>query len=159
MRLLAMLLLILMSSLFGIARAADDARIYRWIGEDGSVTFSSQPPPPGIKGQQIDMPTPRQVIVQDPAVLQKQLQQSESLGQELDAKRQAREQLQRDVTAAEADVAAAEQALESGREPQAGEVQRIATGTRLLPAYFERIKQLEAAVAAAKQRLDTLKNQ
>lgn len=139
-----------------VANAEED-RIYRWVAEDGSVTFSSQPPPAGIKSETMDVPTPQQVIVQDPEVLQRQLQQSEALGRALDAQRQQREQGQQDLNAAEAELRAAEQALEAGREPQAGEVQRVATGTRLLPSYFERIKQLEAAVAEAKQRVESLK--
>lgn len=137
--------------------SAEEERIYRWVAEDGSVTFSSQPPPAGIKGETMAVPTPQQVIVQDPAVLQRQLQQSESLGRALDAQRQQREQRQQELSAAEAELRAAEQALAAGREPQAGEVQRIPTGTRLLPGYAERIKQLEAAVAAAKQRVESLK--
>ncbi|MBI3771868.1 MAG: DUF4124 domain-containing protein [Gammaproteobacteria bacterium] len=137
--------------------SAEEARIYRWVAEDGSVTFSSQPPPAGIKGEAMDVPTPQQVIVQDPAVLQRQLQRSEALGQALDAQRQQREQSQLELNEAEEALRAAEQALAAGHEPQAGEVQRISTGTRLLPSYFERIKQLEAAVAAAKQRVEDLK--
>lgn len=141
---------------------AEDERIYRWVAEDGSVTFSSQPPPPGIKSDTIDVPAPQQVIVQDPVVLQRQLQQSEALGQALDTQRQRHEQLQQELSAAEAELAAAEQALEAGREPLAGERQSLGsfdngTRSRLLPAYFERIKQLEAAVAAARQRVENLK--
>lgn len=149
-------ILCLACSVMTVANAQED-RIYRWVAEDGSVTFSSQPPPAGIKSETMDVPTPQQVIVQDPEVLQRQLQQSEALGQALDAQRQQREQGQQDLNAAEAELRAAEQALEAGREPQAGEVQRVTTGTRLLPSYFERIKQLEAAVAAAKAKVDALK--
>jgi hypothetical protein len=58
------------------------------------------------------------------------------------------------VQQAEADLETARQQLQAGREPQPGE--RIGTargGTRLGPAYEQRIAGLEDAVLAAEQRL------
>lgn len=146
----------ILSSLLCAGVAAQD-KIYKVRLPDGRVLFTDTPPPGATIESEREAPPPAPPPLPQPnreaqmRSLQQQAKQAE------DRARERTDKLSRAYAAvqtAEADLAAARQQLQDGREQQPGE--RIATargGTRTTPAYEERVAGLERAVAEAEQRL------
>jgi len=152
-----MRLLIVALAVFICSAAAAQDRIYKVQLPDGRILFTDTPPPGAKIVSERDVPPPPPA----PPPAPNREQQLRALRQQADEagerSRDRSAQLQQAFTAvqqAEADVETARQQLQAGREPQPGE--RIGTargGTRLSPAYEQRIAGLEGAVLAAEQRL------
>lgn len=142
--------LILALALAGIAPAAS-ADIFRWTDAGGRVHYGDRPPSaapspdwrpeplnahgnaaPGLPQEAID------------AARERARQRSHALAS-----------AQRSVIDAEAAYAAARERLQREAEPRPGERLGLAGGgSRLTPAYFQRLAALEADVARARARLD-----
>jgi len=130
--------------------------IYRSVGADGKVTYSSLPVPGARESKAIDIEslTPEQRR----ASLQLRLQEK-SLSAQVNAQLQSREKkwkrVDHEIISAQKALADAESALQNGRTPLPGERRgNVGGGSRLTEAYFQRLKNLEAQVKQAKQRLD-----
>ena len=139
-----------------LSATAHAETIYRSVGANGEVTYSSQPVPGAreYKAIEIESLTPEErragllLHEQDKAL-------SDKLGAQLKARKDAWDQADREITAAESALADAESALQEGREPLPGErISNAGGGTRLTEAYFQRLQDLEAQVKLAKERLD-----
>ena len=136
----------------GAAGAAGQT-IYKSWEPDGRVSYAAQPEPNATKVERIDIQTlsPEQrraahrllqmdqaTIKQGYAILQREWTKVDS-----------------EITRAQKALAHAEQALRKGRTPLPGERRGLAHGgSRLDAEYFARIKHLEDAVNAARERLD-----
>lgn len=134
---------------FGASGAAAQT-MYKSTMPDGKVIYGEKPAPGAKKVETITPPpekpgitivTPSDKARADEAA-RKRAAKTEAAHRELEA---ARKQLQE-----------AEAALEAGREPLPGERLGIVGGkSRLTDEYWERQKKLEAAVEAARKRLET----
>jgi len=129
--------------------------IYKSVGQDGSVTYS-QAPIPGARNSVVDVqalsPEERRAAL----LLREQVAGQDAALDEAYARR---EQAWRDadieIRDATEKLMIEESTLDSGREPRADEwIQNANGGARLTQGYFDRLKALEARVAAARQRLD-----
>lgn len=144
----------LLFALVSVAVAAETT-VYVWTGKDGVVTYSQEPPAAGQAFTTREITTESLTPAQRAAV-KSQLARS-GAEQAADAAR-FRKQLaaadQRIVDAVRR-LADAERALRTGREPKAGERVGLAGGgSRLREDYFERQKQMELAVQAARTGLE-----
>jgi hypothetical protein len=134
---------------------AGEAKVYVWTAKDGVVTYSQDRPPAGQAFSTREITTKSLTPAQRAAV-KAQLARS-GAKEAADATR-----FQKQLAAADQRIvddvrrlADAEQALRNGREPLAGErVGNARGGSRLRGDYFERQKQLELAVQAARATLD-----
>jgi hypothetical protein len=134
---------------FGAGGAAAQT-MYKSTMPDGKVIYGEKPapgakkvetiaPPPEKPGITIVTPTEKTRADEE---ARKRITKTDAAYRELEA---ARKQLQE-----------AEAALEAGREPLPGERLGIVGGkSRLTDEYWERQKKLEAAVEAARKRLET----
>ncbi len=148
---------LLASLLFVVASVAvaGETKVYVWTGKDGVVTYSQDRPPAGQPFTTREITTKSLTPAQRAAV-KSQLVRS-GAEQTADATR-----FQKQLAAADQRIvdgvrrlADAEQALRNGREPLAGErVGNAGGGSRLRGEYFERQKQLELAVQAARTKLE-----
>jgi len=129
--------------------------IYKSVGKDGSVTYS-QAPIPGARNSVVDVQT---LSPEERRAALRLREQAAGRDLALDDAFARREQAWRDADTEIRDAAEKltieESTLDSGREPRADEwIQNATGGARLTQAYFERLKVLEARVAAARRRLD-----
>jgi len=129
--------------------------IYKSVGRDGKVTYS-QAPIAGARNTVVDVqalsPEERRAAL----MLRGKLDGEDVALDEAFARR---EQAWRDadieIRDATEKLVLEESTLDSGREPRADEwIQNAKGGARLTQGYFERLKGLEAGVAAARERLD-----
>ncbi len=125
------------------APAAHAQAVFRSVMPDGKIVYGDKPAPGAKESKQVSLPPPNISAPTPP-------------GSPAAAPRQqAADAADAQVKAAQQELQAAKAALEAGGEPQEGERIGIAGGgTRLTDAYFQRIKSLEAAVAAAQKKLD-----
>jgi len=138
------------------ATSARAETIYRSVGADGEVTYSSLPVPGARESKAIKIQslTPEQ---RRAGLLL--LQQEKSLSAKVDAQLQSREKkwkrVDHEIISAQKVLADAESALQNGRTPLPGERSaNVGGGSRLTETYFQRLKNLEAQVNQAKRRLD-----
>lgn len=125
--------------------------VYKSIMPDGRVIYGEKPAPGAKKVEKI-VPQTGNTGVQTTTPQEQQQQQASEAKRKTDADRQSQ------IQEAQKALQEAEAALAAGKEPLPGE--RVGTaggGSRLSEAYFERQKALQAAVEAARQRLDELR--
>jgi len=140
----------------GMALALPGAaqKIYKQQLPDGSVVYADH----RIKGAkvlyQVTMPdAPAAPVARPDASAQNA--DAAALDKRLRERTGALDRAQREVVVAERSLEEAKRQLEVGKELLPGEIQTSATGgTRVLPAYYDRIKKLEEDVARAQVRLD-----
>jgi len=65
-----------------------DAKVYRWVDEDGKVVFSQNPPPESIKGEeiQVNAPSPASSSARKPEDTAEKVSEKEKGNPALDAK-------------------------------------------------------------------------
>lgn len=149
---------ILIASLLFVATSfavAAETTVYVWTGKDGVVTYSQEPPAAGqaITTREI---TTESLTPAQRAAVKSQLARSgaEQAADAAHFRKQLAAADQRIVDAVRR-LADAERALRTGREPKAGERVGLAGGgSRLREDYFERQKQMELAVQAARTGLE-----
>jgi hypothetical protein len=125
------------------APAAHAQAVFRSVMPDGKVVYGDKPAPGAKEAKQVNLPPPNIATPTPPGSPAAAPQQ------------QAADAADARVKAAQQELQAAKAALEAGSEPREGERIGIAGGgTRLTDAYTQRIKSLEAAVAAAQKKLD-----
>jgi hypothetical protein len=143
-----------------VQAAADTERstAYRWVDKDGSVHFSSTPPPPGVKATEIELRQPQTVIHQENR--SQMLKQGRMAGERSDARQDERQRLIQQIDDAKAALAQANEALIKGEEPQPGELQHLAGGgNRLSDAYHQRRAAEARRIEQLQQQLDELYGQ
>jgi hypothetical protein len=139
------IVLVLLAGLSALATGAEDV-YYHSTMPDGRVVVGDKPAPGAKEVRQMPLragniipsppPPPAPAAPAGPG-RQEQLNTADA-----------------EVRTAEQDLKAAQAALQAGQEPLPGERIGTAGGTsRLTDAYFQRIKRLEDAVAAAQKRL------
>lgn len=139
----------------GAAAHADETRLYEWRDAAGVTTYAQVPPAPGTPGvvsQEFDT---RHFTHAQKLAVRSHLHALDA-AELADAKRfrQQVEVADRQVNAALRQLASAETAMRQGRVPSARErVGNAAGGSRLRAEYFERQRQLEAAVQTARSGL------
>lgn len=123
--------------------------MYKSTMPDGKVIYGEKPAPGAKQVETVTPPPPKSGIsVVTPADKAKVDQRVKQRAATEDAKR-------REVEAATKQLQQAEAALEAGKEPLPGErLGIVGGGTRLTDEYWARQKRLEAAVEAARKRLD-----
>ncbi len=148
------LVLIVLGIALAVALPAVAQKIYKQQLPDGSVVYADH----RIKGAkllyQVDMPD-----AQAPPTARADTSgtsvDAAALHKRLRDRADALDRTQREIVDAERALAEAKRQLETGKELLPGELQSSATGgTRVLPAYYDRIKKLEDDVAKAQTRLD-----
>ncbi len=137
--------------------AAQAQTIYKFVGPDGVVEYSSSHPPAGTKIL-TEIESKSLTPAQREAVERQRLA-SAAHSAEGEALVKARIKRMNDadaaIIAAQRQLEKAEQALQDGRESEPGERLGTAGGhARLTDDYFQRITSLEQAVTDARQRLD-----
>lgn len=141
----------------GQGALADETKVYEWRDASGALSYSQQPPPSGTQGgftsREIDTKTftpAQQVAI---AAHLARINAAETAGS-----KRFRGQVNaadRTVTTALRQLAAAERSMRTGRAPLADErVGNAGGGSRLRADYFDRQKQLEAAVQTAHAKVD-----
>jgi Domain of unknown function (DUF4124) len=153
----ATMLVLIVASSIGVSSVHSLAQtMYKYVDENGKVTYSDRKPKPGekaeiVKNDQtaniITLPKPKGTAAERDAVRTARVTR--------DAKE--RTTLEAGVATAEARHGAALKALEDGREPLPSELQIVVRqgGNSIIrkPQYFERIEALEAAVTQSSQAL------
>lgn len=123
------------------------------VDEEGNVTFTDTPPEGNVRSERVELPPPPSP---------ERLRQSEKRNQDIlraaqEAKRDREEQKSQRksrVAAAEKELAEAEARLQQAKVIQDEDRQNLAAGRRRIhPDYFERVKQAEAEVEAARKAL------
>ena len=140
---------LLLCSLTGTAWGAP--QVYKYIGPDGRVTYSSTPPPEGTATRVEPVkiaPPPTEAQLRE---AQARLQRLEGSIQEGEVARTEQQKKQKDrLSTAEQELMDARKALEKAKVKTLADWQTIASGGRVLKqSYFDRVEQAEARVKAA----------
>jgi 7-keto-8-aminopelargonate synthetase-like enzyme len=134
-----------------------EKKAYRWIADDGSVMFSTAPPPPDAKAEEFELRDADTVIKQDKADRQRLLNQSESQTHRAQNRREQRKKIKQEIAVVKVELTEARKEIDEGKEPRPGETQHLAGGgTKLSPVYFKRLEKQEKKVEALEKRLDEL---
>lgn len=137
------------------ATAAQAQTVFRSVMPDGSVVYGDKPAPDAKEAKQITLP-PSNVLTapRQPAPTSKPASPS-TPAPAAAPKKPAAASPDALLVTAEEELRTARAALEAGRNEKEGErIHLKGGGTRLTDAHFERIKSLEAAVAAAQKKLE-----
>lgn len=158
MQKLPLLGLLLFPLLVQAQGGSEPAKAYRWVGKEGSVHFSSSPPPPGIQATEIELRQPQAVIHQEnrPQLLE----QGRVAGEQADSRQQERERLLAQIEALKVELERANEAYAQGEAPQPGERQHIkGGGSRLSEAYRQRRDAESKQIEQLQLQLDDLYEQ
>ncbi len=149
--------------LFACCPVLHAGTVYQWIDKDGSVVYSDEPPP-DIEAVEITIPDSQGAVSasksgsSDSQRREKLLDSSREVSRQTESRIEQREQLRQQLRTAEAALEAAEQALLEGEVPKAGErIAKVGGGTRLAPAYFQRLDALRESVKRAEEKVAVLK--
>lgn len=138
------------------AALAEEATIYEWREPNGVVSYAQHPPPAGTQGVTSRVIEIRNLTPARRAAVRASLAGDDAA--QLAAARRYRDQVDaadRKIDLAVQQLARAEQGVQHGREPLAGERAGIAGGgSRLRTDYFDRQQQLEDDVKDARTQLD-----
>ena len=136
-------------------------QVYRYVDENGVVSFSSQPPAGTADVKRIEIQTTNTLESPEGFERREKIEQTyENVTSRIRDRQEKRKTRARMILEAEREVEARRKALEQGKEPRPGE--RIGTVygySRLRPIYHERIKGLEEALSVAEEKLRNLKRQ
>lgn len=134
------------------AASASAQVIYKSTMPDGRVIYGAEPAPGAKRVETLKPPT-------GDAGVQPLGPEDASALQQRERQRDQEAGRQDEIQEAEQALRAAEAAQAAGKEPLEGERQGTAGGaSRLTDAYWERQKELEAAVAQARKRLEEVRS-
>jgi hypothetical protein len=132
--------------------------VYKHTMPDGQVIYSDRPMPGAIKSEEVHVL--RSAASSPSSATATATQDAGEAGQQAEDQRRVEDwrtavaDADARVETARQNLAAAEEALEQGREPQPGErVGNVGGGSRLTDAYAQRVAQLQKNVAAARDAL------
>lgn len=134
-----------------IAAPAAAQELYKSVMPDGKVVYGEKPEPGAKHVEKLAPPPPKTgATVLTPA-------EKKAVDQRLQQRAAQEEAWRKQLEAAYAQLKKAEAAREAGKEPLPGERIGTATGaSRLTDEYWARQKSLEAAVEAARKRVEEL---
>jgi hypothetical protein len=133
--------------------AAAQSKLYQVRLPDGRILFTDQPPPGATIIGERAMPAPTPAAPA-PAAPANARDRAASADEKRRVQAAQRDKAAAELSAAERELEQAKQNLEQGRVQ--GEGDRIGTakgGSRLSPAYHDRVAKLEKAVAAAEDKV------
>lgn len=139
----------------GLMQTSHAEIIYKSVGADGVTAYSAERPTDARSVEEIDVRTLSPEQRRAAALLRSQERAVQSkLNSRLAKRDDAWRALDQEILSAHGALAKAERALQTGREPRAGErLGNRGGGSRLRATYFERIRALELSVQAARTRL------
>jgi hypothetical protein len=135
-----------------------ESEVYKYVDENGVVSYSSKPPTNETEAEAVDIPKGN--------IMDTELSDSEKefrkenfkINSRINRSIEARKKQTREIKSAEYEVRKKSEELEQGRTPLPGErIGTVSGYSRLRPSYHERIKSLEEALAIAKKKLKALK--
>ncbi len=136
---------------------AAETTVYVWTGKDGVVSYSQDPPPAGQAFTTREIATDSLTPAQRAAVKSQLARPGAQETAEAASFRKELAAADRRIADAMRRLADAERAFSTGREPRPGERAGIAGGgSRLREEYFERQRQLEVEVQAARTGLEAV---
>lgn len=138
---------------FALATATAWAQqpIYKSTMPDGKVVYGEKPQRGAARVDKIEAPPQKTGIT---GLTPEERARAEQLAREREAKSASAAATQKTIDEARAQLKAAQAARDAGKEPLPGErIGIVGGGTRLTDAYHTRQKSLEAAVEAARKRL------
>ncbi len=127
--------------------------VYRWKGEDGSVVYSSTPPPEGADAEKMQL-RDADTVIRQPAARQKSTVQDFA-----DKRREERQALKKRIFELEDKLEKLRAAYQEGEapNPEKGETQRLVNGfTRLTEVYFARREREASEIKALEKKIDAL---
>ena len=150
-----MRLIPLLTALALLASLAHAQTVFRSEMPDGRVVYGDKPAPGAKDVKQITLPPPNISATPQPAAPASKPAPNSASAPAPGATKSPVETADAQVTRAEEELKAAKAALAAGRNEQEGDrVGMVGGRARLSESYFERIKSLEADVAAAQKKLD-----
>ncbi len=148
--------LLILGALFTTAAASAD-KIYSYRDRNGITVFSSTPPADAEGLTEIPLEEPNVVA---PAERARQKAEYRAVTRRVQQAIDKRKALDEQIAAARRTLERRREALQAGKTPLPGE--RLGTGgqgaggSRLSPAYYERVKKLEQAVTQAEEAMQAL---
>lgn len=134
----------------------EKTKVYRWIGDDGSLVFSSTPPPEGVKAEEVELRDADTIIHQERRVAPRQSYSgSDDVMRRADRRRAIKEQ----IYALEERIETARLKYQKGETPLEGERMKTLNGTRLSEEYFKRREREMGTIKALEKQLDQLWDQ
>ena len=142
-------------------------QIYKYIDENGVVSYGAKPPEGAKKVKEMEVKAEGSPLSASERKRKIEKFRSQHHRNMLQDKRssEAADKKRQGLNAAKREVAAKKEALEKAKQPQAGDRQAYkkaggGAGSRLRPQYHARIKRLEKELAEASKRLrDIMRNQ
>lgn len=128
--------------LLGIAAFGAQARIYKWVDEDGMTHYTQSPPPAGIEGKTMSPPPDVDTEAARARLKQQQEQAQKFLDQRQDATED-QQKKQQDTQAAKQRCEEARTRLQSFQNPRVNFVDK--DGTRRRATEEERQRELQKA--------------
>ena len=134
--------------------------LYKTVDEQGRVTYSDEPPAGATDVQEIEVKDGDMNVLPSAGV-QEQIEQQQRADQQANNRRRADNQdWQQRYEKAQADLIAAEKALESAQEIQEGDTVGSAFGgARPNAEWLERLERAESDVGLRRDELDKVKRQ
>jgi hypothetical protein len=138
--------------------ARAESEIYKYVDEDGVVSFSSKPPPEATEVKPVDVPEGNIIHKRKLTDKEKEFQRMDKeLSKKLDRRISESKKRAHEITSAKQEVKKKKEALESGKIIKPGDRIGTASGhSRLRPSYYERVKQLEEQLKIAEEKLKKL---
>lgn len=142
--------------LLAMSFAVSAQTIYKQVDKDGKVTYTDKAPSKEQAAQKVDIDTERNVAK---PLGSKPVQAKELADKQLKRRADTDAALEKKIEQARAKLDLAKDELAKGKEPQEEDWMTVGaqSGTpfrHLNEAYFDRVKQLEAAVKQAEEELD-----
>lgn len=138
----------------GIAQA-DDVVIYKWVDKNGVVSYSQNKPPESQAHDITTISVPTLPPEQQRAASRTLMQLEKSADADYAARKARRKAADARVDAALKHLQEAEKRLSAGSDVAGGDRVGMVNGhSRLRDSYFNRVAQLEADVAQARQELN-----
>lgn len=128
-------------------------KIYKYVDEDGVVSFTSKPPPEATETEPVDIPEGNIIRKRELTKQTREFQTKDrKLSRKLDTRINEFKKRAEEIASARAEVKTKKENLEKGKVPLPGErVGTVYGHSRLRPSYHKRVKSLEAELAAAEK--------
>lgn len=140
--------------------ALADSKVYRYVDENGVVSFSANPPTNETEAEQVDIPKGNIITKDKLSKEQKDTKrQHELVNARINRIIDENKKRASEIAEARQEIKKKRAELEQGQVPLPGErVGTVFDHTRLRPSYHKRIKALEDALAKAEEELKKLES-
>lgn len=135
-----------------------ESKIYKYVDENGVVSFSSKPPTEAKEAVPVDIPEGNIILKGESTDKDKEFQRKDKeLSKKLDQRINEQKERAREIASAKQEVKKRKEELEKGKTPLPGErVGTVYGHSRLRPSYHQRVERLEEQLAAAEKKLKDL---